>query len=344
MTRLGSVARRARAAISLNRIVGHSEQLLHELKNDVAREVDKLAAENVSLHRSVSEQFGILSQQVQVLSDHVRGAHARLDEIVVVRGPRTRVWAKPIDIDDIDAHAASFLNDCTAADGPLRQTGHFVNHPLTTIWKPGEVVFEAVNERIIELPYAHRATARLERGSRILDVGGAESTLGLELASMGYAVTVVEPRGYPLEHPNLDVVARGVEVLDRDGEYDAAVLLSTIEHIGVGSYALQEAPDLDFAALRAVWRAVVPGGLLVLTTPFGEAAENDLERTYDLDRLERLLTGWAVQDVQLIVRRDRTTWEMDEREVTAAPDGQSRVVLLTARKLDDPDAPATGLA
>ena len=336
--------RRIRAALSLQQILGGIESLMHALKNDIVGELHRMEHDNYNLQRSTSEQFGVLTGQLQAVEDRLDATQHLLERLVTEGGtglaPRMEGRVR---LEDIDLRAARYLNDVTAADGPLRESGHFVNHAVTTIWQPGEVRFEAVNERIIEIPFVHQAVGRLPEGSRILDVGGGESMLGLELASMGYQTTVLEPRGYPHEHPNLSVAEVGAQDFETAEPFDAVVLLSTIEHLGIGAYHLEEHDELDMVAMRALWDVAAPGGLLVLTTPFGKATTTPLERIYDFERLSRLLTGWAVDEIRLIRRVDATTWVVDDRSVDEPPDGEARVVLITARRLEDPDQPVSGM-
>ena len=112
------------------------------------------------------------------------------------------------------------------------------NEPVPLEYRAGGVGVLLVNERIVEQPYVFAAVAGpVTRRLRILDVGGAESTVGLSLASLGHDVTVVDPRGAVLEHPRLRVIAsRMDEVGDDAGPFDVAVALSAIEHFGLEHY------------------------------------------------------------------------------------------------------------
>ena len=80
-----------------------------------------------------------------------------------------------------------------------------------------------VTERILELPFVHRALDQLP-GNRILEFGCANSQLCIELASRGMMVTGVDLRAHPLTHPNF-VFLQG-DFFDQDfGEesFDAVV-------------------------------------------------------------------------------------------------------------------------
>jgi len=142
----------------------------------------------------------------------------------------------------------------------------------------------------------------------VLDVGSTESTVAVSLASLGYQVTAVDPRPYPLAHRNLHVHVGLIEEFEDDTAYDAAVLLSSIEHFGVGAYDLQEAEQADRLAMRRVGELVRPGGLLVLTTPYGISSANDLERTYSPRQIDELLEGWNVVERSYLTRASSIEW------------------------------------
>ncbi len=172
-----------------------------------------------------------------------------------------------------------------------------------------------VNERIVEQPFVFAALAGLAGGARILDVGGSESTVGLSLATLGHRVTLVDPRGSPLRHPNLTHAACRLDELPGPaaGErFDAAVVLSAVEHFGLGHYGLDAVDQrLDLAALARVRELVTPGGVLVLTVPFAERPQvDDFQRVYDERGLDELLAGWDVRTSLRVGRTDRLTWQL----------------------------------
>lgn len=213
----------------------------------------------------------------------------------------------------LDAPRAAYLNWATGPDGYASQAGMWFNPPVPVHHDAGAVEVLLVNERIVEQPFVFRALAGLREDARILDVGGAESTVGLSLATLGHRVTVVDPRAYPLTHRNLTHAAcRLDELPDEAPRFDAAVVLSAVEHFGLEHYGLDAADErLDLAALARLRELVVPGGLLVLTVPFaGHAAVDSFQRVYDESGLRELLAGWEVRTSLRVGRIDRLTWQL----------------------------------
>lgn len=217
----------------------------------------------------------------------------------------------------LDAPRAEYLNWATGPDGYASQAGLWFNPPVPVHHRAGAVEPLLVNERVVEHPFVFGALAALPGGARILDVGGGESTVGLSLATLGHRVTVADPRPHPLAHPNLTHAACRLDELPAPApaeRFDAAVVLSAVEHFGLEHYGLEwDDPRADVAALARLRELVAPGGLLVLTVPFGERASIDgFQRVYDEAGLRGLLRGWEVRTSLRVGRTDRLTWELDK--------------------------------
>jgi len=231
---------------------------------------------------------------------------------------------------DLDDKAAALLGHESGSTGLAAQSGLWFNPPVTVEYRSGEVRLGTVNERAAEVPYVFRGLAGLEPGARILDVGATESLVAFSLASLGYEVTAIDPRPYGLAHPRLRAIVGTIEEWDEDGQFDAVVCLSTIEHIGLAAYGVDAAGDgADLAAMGRMLGLTKRGGRLLLTTRYGQAAVGDLERTYDRAGLEALLEGWELQDLTFVRRTGSSTWELSE---PVEEPGSELVVLVTAQR------------
>ncbi len=232
---------------------------------------------------------------------------------------------------DLDASVARLLNYAESHRGFAAQRRLWFNPPLSLAYESQGVKLVDVNERSAEIPHAYRALARLEPGASVLDVGAAESLVALSLASLGYQVTALDIRPYPLEHPRLSSVVAPIEEWQHDKLFDAVLCLSTIEHVGLAAYGADPKEGADLAAMRRMLELTRPGGLLVLTTRFGPAQEDGFQRAYDRAGLDKLLEGWSVDDLRVIRREDATTW-VPADDGTPPSDGAEAVALVTATR------------
>jgi 2-polyprenyl-3-methyl-5-hydroxy-6-metoxy-1,4-benzoquinol methylase len=234
-------------------------------------------------------------------------------------------------IGEIDQSVAHLLNYASSHTGFAAQRNLWLNPPISVAYEPGGVRLTNVNERIVETPYVYRALARLQPGASVADVGAAESLVALSLAFLGYDVTAIDLRPYPFEHPRLRSVESPIEEWKHDGAFDAIVCLSTIEHIGLGAYGEDAKDDrADIAAMKRMHELTKPGGVLALTTRFGSANVDELQRTYDRPGLDELLDGWQVDELTILRREDDTTWVLTDGAAHAKDD--EMVALVTATR------------
>ena len=87
-------------------------------------------------------------------------------------------------------------------------------------------------------------------GVKVLDVGCCDSLLPLYLAKKGFRMTAFDFRKYFEHHPNLSIIEGDfLQNNLSDNAFDYVVMISTIEHIGFGSYG---APFYEDGDLRAI--------------------------------------------------------------------------------------------
>jgi 2-polyprenyl-3-methyl-5-hydroxy-6-metoxy-1,4-benzoquinol methylase len=196
-----------------------------------------------------------------------------------------------------------------------------------------------INERILEIPFVHR---RLDvpPGSRILDFGCTQSSLGIHLASRGLQVTGVDLRPYPYSCQNFTFYQGNFFELDLpEKSFDAVIAVSVVEHIGLGAYGeTRREAETDDQLLDRFYKLLTPGGQLILTVPFGTWAITPFYRIYDEEALHKLLHHFVSECEEYYSRTDSVNWSRttatDLSKKKWEPDGQGAdgVALISARR------------
>ena len=230
------------------------------------------------------------------------------DEPAVAQAMAALVASRPLA--ELPEWVADLANWLSSHRSPLAEQGLWLNHPVTVRVTRGHASVGSVNERIVEIPYVLAVAAQAGAGPA-LDLGAAESTVALSLASSGRPTYALDPRGYPFTHPLLTEVRSPFEAWEGPAEPLAlAISLSTVEHLGLHHYSPEqgdvERADRDTLEQIRGWMA--PGGLLVLTAPYGRESLDEFQRVYGSTSLPRLLDGWQVDDLRYAHRLDERTW------------------------------------
>src|SRR5688572_9338770 len=106
---------------------------------------------------------------------------------------------------------------------------------------------------------------------RVLDIGCIPSRLPVQVASLGYEVHALDTREYRFTHPNLTFHHSDLFQWTPEIKYDVIVLVSVIEHFGLGAYWDVVVPDADKQAVDVITQWLAPGGQLLVSVPFGVA-------------------------------------------------------------------------
>ena len=237
-------------------------------------------------------------------------------------------------LEDLDGAVANLINRASGHRGFAAQAGLWFNPSVTVELGEGSARLAGVNERVVEIPFALGTLARLAPSARVLEIGSAESTFALSVASLGHHVTALDLHPLPYSHPNIESVVGRFEDWDPGStRFDAVYLISTIEHFGLGAYGEPPTPPgADRAAITRVAELLHDEGFMVLTTPYGPAAVDALERTYDEKSLSALLDGWNVIERRTVMRMDDQTWIPADDTATKGQQGVTLVVAAPAHR------------
>jgi len=151
--------------------------------------------------------------------------------------------------------------------------------------------FFGPSERTVEYSFILRNIPYI-KGLKILEIGCTGSTLSYKLAQMGFKVVAVDLRSYPFTHRNLNFILGDILQLDLPIKYfDVVIMVSTIEHIGMGGYDDDINLDGDILMMKKVVDSVKLNGQILLTFPINPFYKeiSFYERYYDFSRIKRLI-------------------------------------------------------
>jgi SAM-dependent methyltransferase len=182
---------------------------------------------------------------------------------------------------------------------------------------------QGMDERVVEYPWV---LARVPHGeARLLDAG---STLNFPwvadhpaLLDKSVVVLTLAPEGVLGRRSFSYLYGDLRDTLLRDACMDAVVCLSTLEHVGMDNRAYTGDPG-DAAhdprafrdALREIRRILRPGGLLLLTVPFGQSQDLGWLQQFDQDGLAeiRAAFGGNVREQHHFLHRPGAGWQRAE--------------------------------
>ena len=182
------------------------------------------------------------------------------------------------------------------------------------------------DERVVEFPWLLVQGL----GGRLLDAG---STLNhphivercLELVD-SMTITTITPEPTAFTDKGVSYVYSDLRELPfRDGWFDTVVCASTIEHVGMdGRLYGNEQPRADDPAaeqrraLGELRRVLRPGGLLLLTVPFGRPEDHGWLRPFDAQQLEDLIRSVApAHDETTIYSYSERGWQLSSAAAAA---------------------------
>jgi len=161
------------------------------------------------------------------------------------------------------------------------------------------LLFGRWSQRAIEYPWVIESLRLVPSNGLILDVGCAESLLSHELIARGFRVVGIDIRDYPFKDKRMVFLKRDIrDTCLPDNTFDAIIIVSTIEHIGLRSYGQTvEDANGDLRTMNELARILKNQGIIILTTPYIGRAPlrvTSFERNYNRKRLSELTRGLKI--------------------------------------------------
>ena len=170
-----------------------------------------------------------------------------------------------------------------------------------------------ITERIIEIPTVYLFLSSFcDKGDNILEIGHVNSSLSLELASLGYKVMAVDIRDYPFEHRNLTSIKADFLKYEFDKKFKCVISVSTIEHLGYNKRygGDQEGREgLDELALEKIKTLLDSGGKFILTVPYAANIRQGVWfRVYTKRTIEEMLGRYFTAESKNYFIRKNNQW------------------------------------
>jgi 2-polyprenyl-3-methyl-5-hydroxy-6-metoxy-1,4-benzoquinol methylase len=224
------------------------------------------------------------------------------------------------------------LASADAPYGPKAAEGlHFHQAVDVSFDGSGRAFWRQTSGRIIENAWVLKELSGFSENARILNVDCAESTLALELASIGFLVTGIDNKPYPLRHPNLTFMQG--ELLKSplpSLTFDAAIFLSAFSAIQNSVY---ENTDVRLEmVMNSLWRMLKPSGIGLVTLPFGKPSTS-LAPIFNIDNARAIFSKLTIRKIEFGIRENERTWRIASEAEAAACDqdfhtGMPNAVLL----------------
>jgi SAM-dependent methyltransferase len=134
----------------------------------------------------------------------------------------------------------------------------------------------------------------LPQSGLVLDVGSCDATYLSAIQGPDRHLECLDPRDCAHAIPpgaNFHRASLFGNPLPR-ARYDAVLMISVMEHLGLPTYGQSAMPHGDRRALAECWSLLRPRGILVATFPAGWPKVTSWYRQYSPARIERLFAGW----------------------------------------------------
>lgn len=172
--------------------------------------------------------------------------------------------------------------------------------------------------------------------ARVLDVGCVArlNYLPASLASLGWEVWGIDQREWKFRFPNFHFAREDIRQTSfPDDFFDCVYAVSTLEHIGLsGRYGVtKDDPEGGLRTIKEIARILCRGGRLLVTMPYGKKYQvvKSQKRIYDKQSLEKLFSGWKIEDKILYAQDSDDFWTpVSEEQVQSMRENKEAIALL----------------
>ena len=212
----------------------------------------------------------------------------------------------------------------------------FVAHAIQTgalrwnsVIAPDDGFGRAMDERVVELPLAFEV-AQFQTPGRVLDAGASLNHDFLRALIDPPAATLIhftqsgEREEARFAGSQVSYVFGDLRAVPFRNEYfDRIVCVSTLEHVGMNNTRYgangEHAPESSAAAVRELMRVLAPGGTLLVTVPYGVAADRGWYRMFGPADISSVIDAARASDAAVRYYRFGGSWYVADAAVETIP-------------------------
>lgn len=165
---------------------------------------------------------------------------------------------------------------------------------------------------------------------RLVDIGCVESIIPMVAVRNGYEIFGIDLRDINYTVNGFTFIKGDATKLELQSKFDAVILCSTIEHVGLGGrYDSPNDSEADLTLLKKIKTWLNPGGIVLLTLPVGiDDVFSPYHRVYGSNRFGALIEGYNFVKEEYWKKSSQNNWYITKKEEAFSTQGYSNYYAL----------------
>ena len=202
-----------------------------------------------------------------------------------------------------------------------------------SIITPDDGFGHGMDERVVELPLAFEV-AQFQTPGCVLDAGASlnhdflRALIDPPIAELTHFTQSGDREEARFAGSQVSYMFGDLRSMPfRDEQFDRIICISTLEHVGMNNTRYgaggEHAPESSATAVRELMRVLAPGGTLLITVPYGVAADRGWYRTFGPADVSQVIDAAKSTDVAVRYYRFGGAWYLGDATVETIPHDMS---------------------